>query len=236
MSRSSRDDLAATAAEPPENPTESREAPEEPEARTTGKTARRLSLQARLLTLAAVVLALGVLFWPRGSEDEEAPGGFLIDAGGRPVPVASRMAPVTLVHFWATWCPPCMTEVPSLDRLSEDFAEFRGDFTILMVAVDDDRERVESFVGDRASSVLYDPSWEVTHRYGTRKLPESYLVVRGTVQERWIGPQDWSDPEIRERIREAIDALRQDSQTASLEAARSPYSRPEGRGTGDLEG
>ncbi len=226
MSRSSRDHRAATAAENPAGPPESQGASEEPEARGTGQTARRLSLQARLLTLAAAVLALGVLFWPRGGEDEEAPGGFLIDAGGRPVPVASRMAPVTLVHFWATWCPPCMTEVPSLNRLSEDFAEFRGDFTILMVAVDDDRERVESFVGDRASSVLYDPSWEVTHRYGTRKLPESYLVVRGTVEERWIGPQDWGDPEIRERIREAIDGLREDTQTASVEAARPPSPRP----------
>jgi thiol-disulfide isomerase/thioredoxin len=179
-------------------------------------TARRLSLQARIFTVVVALLAAAVLFWPRGSGDEEAPGGFLIDAGGRPVPVAARMAPVTLVHFWATWCPPCMTEVPSLDRLSEDFAEYRGDFTILMVAVDDDQERVKSFVGDRASSVLYDPSWEVTHRYGTRKLPETYLVVRGTVKERWIGPQDWGDPDIRRQIREAIDGLRSGEQTAEL--------------------
>jgi thiol-disulfide isomerase/thioredoxin len=179
-------------------------------------TARRLSLQARIFTVAVALLAAAVLVWPRGTGNEEAPGGFLIDAGGRPVPVAARMAPVTLVHFWATWCPPCMTEVPSLDRLADDFAEYRGDFTILMVAVDDDQERVESFVGDRASSVLYDPSWEVTHRYGTRKLPESYLVVRGTVKERWIGPQDWGDPDIREQIREAIDGLRSGEQTAEL--------------------
>ncbi|MGD2115094.1 MAG: TlpA disulfide reductase family protein [Acidobacteriota bacterium] len=181
-----------------------------------GTTARRLSLQARIFTIAVALLAAAVLFWPRGAGNEEAPGGFLIDAGGRPVPVAARMAPVTLVHFWATWCPPCMTEVPSLDRLADDFAEYLGDFTILMVAVDDDRERVEDFVGDRASSVLYDPSWEVTHRYGTRKLPETYLVVRGTVKERWIGPQDWGDEDIRAQIREAIDGLRSGSQTASL--------------------
>ena len=176
---------------------------------------RRLSLQMRILTVLVALVAIGVLFWPRGEGGREAPGGFLIDAGGRPVPVGSRMAPVTLVHFWATWCPPCMTEIPSLDRLADDFGEFRGDFTILMVSVADDMERVETFVGDRASSVLYDPSWEVAHRYGTRKLPESYLVVRGEVVERWIGPQEWGDPGIRERIREAIDGLRSGEQTAS---------------------
>ena len=171
-------------------------------------TSRRLSLQTRILTVLAAVLALGVLFWPRGGGDAEAPGGFLVDSGGRPVPMGSRMAPVTLVHFWATWCPPCMTEVPSLGRFAEDFSQYRGDFTILMVAVDDDPQRVQEFVGDRIGSVLYDPSWDVTHRYGTRKLPETYLVVRGKVEERWIGPQDWTDPKIRQRIADAIDGVR----------------------------
>jgi thiol-disulfide isomerase/thioredoxin len=174
-----------------------------------GVEARRLSRQTQVLVLLLAAAAAAVVFWPRGDGTHEAPGGFLIDAGGRPVPVGSRMAPVTLVHFWATWCPPCMTEIPSLNRLSDDFGEYRGDFTILMVSVADDMERVETFVGDRRSSVLYDPSWEVAHRYGTRKLPETYLVVRGKVVERWIGAQDWSDPDVRETILEAVKGLRE---------------------------
>jgi len=170
---------------------------------------RRLSRQTQVLVLLLAAAAAAVVFWPRGDGTKEAPGGFLIDAGGRPVPIGSRMAPVTLVHFWATWCPPCMTEIPSLNRLSDDFGEYRGDFTILMVSVADDMSRVETFVGDRLSSVLYDPSWEVAHRYGTRKLPETYLVVHGTVVERWIGAQDWSDPDVRETILEAVKGLRE---------------------------
>lgn len=169
---------------------------------------RALRLQTRIVAILVAVMAVTVVFWPRGDGSREAPGGFLIDQQGRPVPVASRMAPVTLVHFWATWCPPCMTEIPSLGNLAEDFGQYRGDFTILMVAVDDDMERVEEFVGNRIGAVLFDPSWEVTHRYGTRKLPETYLVVKGQVAERWIGAQDWSDPEIRQRVQEAIDGLR----------------------------
>ncbi len=178
---------------------------------------RQLSRQTQGLVVLLAAAALAVLFWPRGDGTRQAPGGFLIDAGGRPVPVASRMAPVTLVHFWATWCPPCMTEIPSLERLSDDFAEYRGDFTILMVSVADDMERVESFVGERLSSVLYDPQWEVAHRYGTRKLPETYLVVRGEVVERWIGAQDWGDPRIRQTVLEAVRGLREPEQTAALE-------------------
>lgn len=184
-----------------------------------GPETRRLSRQTQILVVLLAASALAVLFWPRGDGTREAPGGFLIDAGGRPVPVGSRMAPVTLVHFWATWCPPCLTEIPSLSRLSDDFAEYRGDFTILMVSVADDMEQVESFVGDRLSSVLYDPSWEVAHRYGTRKLPETYLVVGGKVVERWIGAQDWHDPRIRRTILEAVQGLREPEQTAAVESA-----------------
>lgn len=182
---------------------------------SSGVGPRQLSRQTQALVALLAAAALAVVFWPRGDGTREAPGGFLIDAGGRPVPVGSRMAPVTLMHFWATWCPPCMTEVPSLNRLADDFGEYRGDFTLLMVSVADDMERVESFVGDRLSSVLYDPSWEVTHRYGTRKLPETYLVVEGEVVERWIGAQDWDDPEIRQTILEAVLGLREPERTAA---------------------
>lgn len=191
---------------------------------TQGVDDRRLGRQTQILVLLLAVAAAAVVFWPQGDGTREAPGGFLIDAGGRPVPVASRMAPVTLVHFWATWCPPCMTEVPSINRLADDFADYRGDFTVLMVSVADDMQRVETFAGDRLSSVLYDPSWEVAHRYGTRKLPETYLVVRGTVVERWIGAQNWSDPKIRQRILDAIQGLRE--QTASGGEDKTETGRP----------
>ncbi|HSL84359.1 MAG TPA: TlpA disulfide reductase family protein [Thermoanaerobaculia bacterium] len=187
---------------------------------SSGVEPRQLSRQTQVLVALLAAAALAVVFWPRGDGTREAPGGFLIDAGGRPVPVGSRMAPVTLMHFWATWCPPCRTEVPSLSQLAEDFGDYRGDFSVLMVSVADRVDEVEKFmeetlVENRFNSVLYDPSWEVTHRYGTRKLPETYLVVQGRVVERWIGAQDWNDPEIRQTILEAVLGLREPERTAA---------------------
>lgn len=163
----------------------------------------RLGLQARLVVAAVALAALAVLFWPRGDGTSQAPGGFLLDGDGRPQTLAARMAPVTLVHFWATWCPPCITEIPALERLWTDFGD-RPDFEVVMVAVDDTNEKVEPFVGSRAPMMLYDPQWEVAHRYGTRKLPETYLVVGGRVVEKWIGAQNWDDPEIRGAIAERL--------------------------------
>jgi thiol-disulfide isomerase/thioredoxin len=156
--------------------------------------------QARWIAAVITLLGLGVLLWPRGGDGTTAaPAGFLLDAGGRAATLGARLAPVTLVHFWATWCPPCIEETPALDRLVRDFGGDRN-FAVLRVAVADSSSRVEEFLGAGAPSVLYDPQWEVAHRYGTDQLPETYLVVGGRIVEKFIGEVDWDDPAVRQKI------------------------------------
>jgi len=165
---------------------------------------RSIGRQANWLVVLVALIAVATLFWPRGDGSFAAPGGFLIDANGRPQTLGTRMAPVTLVHFWATWCPPCLTEIPTLDDLTEEFRATHPDFQVLMVAVQDDVDKVETFLGDSPGVVLYDHNWDVAHRYGTRKLPETYLVVRGRVVQRWEGAQNWNDPEVRAVVEAAL--------------------------------
>jgi thiol-disulfide isomerase/thioredoxin len=150
--------------------------------------------------LGAVALAILVmLFWPHG-KGTSAPGGFLLDGDGRPSPMGSRLAPVTLVHFWATWCPPCIQESPGIQRLAADLAGYH-DFSLLMIAVQDRKDKVGHFLGPEAAAmVLYDPSWDVAHRYGTDQLPETYLVVRGKVVQKFVGATDWDNPDLRRRL------------------------------------
>jgi thiol-disulfide isomerase/thioredoxin len=177
----------------------------------------------KLFAIGLSLLALVALFWPRSEGTFEATGGYLLDGDGRPITVASRLAPVTLVHFWATWCAPCITEIPALKRLAADFAD-EPEFDLVMVAVENEATDVERFLGNLAPMALFDPSWEVAHRYGTRKLPETYLVVGGKVLEtpsqrdqlestgipldgdtpRWVGQTNWDDPIIREELREVL--------------------------------
>lgn len=173
------------------------------EANEKSASRKELSWQAKVAVLGVALCALAALFWPRSEGAFEAPGGFLLDAGGRPVPLGSRLAPVTLVHFWATWCPPCIVEIPALQRLFATLNE-EDDLELVMVAVSDTVEKVEGFLGAGSGMVLYDPRWEVAHRYGTRKLPETYLVVRGRVVEKFEGATDWDAPEVRRRLRELI--------------------------------
>jgi thiol-disulfide isomerase/thioredoxin len=159
----------------------------------------RLGLPARLGLVALAVCALAALFWPRGNAVIQEPGGLLYDASGRSATIGPRLAPVTLVHFWATWCPPCVQETPKLKRLVHDFSG-HSDFAVLMVAVADSADRVQTFLGPGSEMVLFDPNWKVANRYGTDKLPETYLVIRGQVVRKWVGMTDWDDPALRAEL------------------------------------
>ncbi|MCB1035901.1 MAG: TlpA family protein disulfide reductase [Acidobacteria bacterium] len=173
---------------------------------TDGRALRRQALGMFFIIL---ILSLGALIWPRGDGTSLAPAGFLLDASGRPTTLGDHMTPVVLLHFWSTWCPPCITEIPALERLAADF-EGRPGFQVMMVAVDDELEKVRPFVGNqRAFSVLYDPQWEVAHRYGTRKLPETYVIVNGRKIEKlkFIGATPWDDPGIRATLSTIIDMV-----------------------------
>ena len=151
------------------------------------------------LALAALVACtLAALFWPGESERDAA--GYLVDIAGRPAPLGERLEPVTLVHFWATWCPPCLTEIPALLRLREEFSQ-PGAAAVVLVAVNDSPDKVKTFLGDAAAEALFDPNWEVARRYGTQLLPETYLLVDGRVAEKFTGATDWDDPRVRERLR-----------------------------------
>lgn len=168
-----------------------------------------LGKQAWLIIGALVICALAALFWPKGSGTFKEPGGFLFDAEGRATTLGPKLEPVSLVHFWATWCPPCRDEIPSLQRLARDFSNY-DDFGLVMVAVADETQKAKVFLGDWGTMALYDPNWDVAKRYGTDKLPETYLVVNGEVVKKFVGQTDWDNPELRaliaSRLKEAGSA------------------------------
>ena len=174
---------------------------------------------ARFAFPIVALVALVALFWPSSEErinlkafrkaakGQAAPVGMLIDSSGRPVPFGKRIRPVTLVHFWATWCPPCITEIPSILKLADDYAPDH-DFALIMIAVADDIEKAGTFLGDRLEEALFDHDWKLTHSYGTEKVPETHLVVNGKVVESFIGATDWSQPEIRQLLDASLARVR----------------------------
>jgi peroxiredoxin len=169
-----------------------------------------------LLLILAVVVGLLFLFLvakqgPQSNriiqQGDRAPEFRLSALDGKQVGLSDYRGKVVLVHFWATWCPPCVEELPVLDRMYRGLAG--RDLEVLAVSVDEGgADGVASFLKKNAVSlpVLLDPGASVAHSYGTFKFPETYILDRnGIVRYKVIGEADWSNPEIVKAIRNMID-------------------------------
>ncbi len=112
--------------------------------------------------------------------------------------LAKELAPATLVHFWATWCPPCRQEIPSLLAFVSEQGETR--LKLVLVAVADERDRAVAFVGNPRYPVLFDPVWDVANRFRTQQLPETHLVLDGKLAASFVGAADWHDSVARRTV------------------------------------
>ena len=99
---------------------------------------------------------------------------------------------VVFVNFWATWCPPCVEEMPSMKRLAERMAS-DPNFVLLAVSADDEWGPVRDFFQTKAPpfEVLLDASGKLARQYGTEKFPETYIIADGELVGYVIGPRDW---------------------------------------------
>lgn len=127
------------------------------------------------------------------SPPQPAPETGFTDADGKPVSLADFKGKPVVVNFWATWCQPCLKEMPSLDRLQ---AEFDGRLTI--AAVSEDRagaKRVGPFVaamGLKKLTIYLDPKAELGHAFNVRGLPTSIVIdAGGRVVGRVEGAAEW---------------------------------------------
>ena len=126
-----------------------------------------------------------------------APAFSLQSRDGKPLDLAAYRGKVVLLNFWATWCPPCREEEPSLRKLAQ--AMDPGKFQLVAVSVDDGWPVVEKFFGGNPPpyTVALDQGARIATRYGTSKFPESYLIdSSGTLRLKFIGPRNWTDPSV----------------------------------------
>jgi peroxiredoxin len=124
---------------------------------------------------------------------DRAPEIRLQSVDGKTVSLADYRDKVVLVHFWATWCPPCVEEIPTLERFSQQV--LGTDIEVLAISVDESADALKTFLDKNKLHfpVLRDPGGKAAGSYGTTKFPETYVVGRdGMVRYKVIGPMDWS--------------------------------------------
>ena len=126
-----------------------------------------------------------------------APDLLLLRPDGSSLRLADLRGKPVLLHFWATWCPPCKKELPGLLELGRD-----GQFEVVAVTLDEDWAEVRSFFGGEIpSEVLQDRSGHSAMKYDVSTLPDTYLLATdGTLLLRFGGARNW-------RARAARDLL-----------------------------
>jgi len=171
--------------------------------------------KAVLIAIIGVLAVIGFLFFYGQNsgqrvklirEGDRAPEFSLLSLDGKAISLASYRGKVVMVHFWATWCPPCVEELPTLERLNRAYAG--KDLEILAISVDEGGAgAVGQFMQKNrfALPVMLNPDQSVARQYGTIKFPETYLVDReGIVRRKVIGAVDWTSPAAQEIIQAMV--------------------------------
>ena len=149
----------------------------------------------------AVSLALLVLCGCYGSSRPPRIGtsapDFILQDTDHKVELRNFRGKIVVLNFWATWCPPCVEEMPSLVQLEQRLSS-KG-VTVIGISVDVDGDAYHKFLKDYKVDFLTvrDPDQKTSHLYGTFKYPETYIIdSKGIVRRKFIGAVDWSSPEI----------------------------------------
>jgi peroxiredoxin len=159
---------------------------------------------------------------PVSSRTVVAPEFSLQDLDGNVRRLASFRGRVVLLSFWATWCPPCRTEMPLMEALHQ---AYKGhDFEVVAVASDvQGAEVVQPFVTqlDLSFTTLLDTTGQVTRLYGVTSLPTTYLLDReGRLVTVAVGSHDWAKADARALIRSLLDPAQPTPVLHSPEATR----------------
>lgn len=124
---------------------------------------------------------------------------FTVADDDRKITLSELHGKTVVLNFWATWCPPCVEEMPSLLSMQQRLKD-KG-VTVLAVSVDVDDNAYHRFLKDHNVNLLTvrDPDQKSNRLYGTFRYPETYVIDRnGKVRRKFIGPVDWNQPEVVE--------------------------------------
>ncbi|MBN2050497.1 MAG: TlpA family protein disulfide reductase [Spirochaetales bacterium] len=149
-------------------------------------------------------LGFGVPQKPLASED------FTLDnLSGQEVSLSGLRGKVVFLNFWATWCGPCRSEMPSMEKL---YTNFKGKpFEMLAVAslLGDTKESINNYIagGDYSFPVLLDPDGSVGNIYGVQGIPTTYIIGKdGQIIARLVGAYNWSNKQVVDLLASLVNS------------------------------
>lgn len=146
-----------------------------------------------LVPFCITLLLVGCDQQPQLAEkDKPAPNFTLIDIKGKTWELADLKGQVVIVNFWATWCSPCRSEMPSMQKIYTTLPADK--FKILAILSNDDPAIAKSFAkkGGFTFPILIDPEKKSAQAYGITGVPETFIIDKqGIIREKYIGAVQW---------------------------------------------
>jgi cytochrome c biogenesis protein CcmG/thiol:disulfide interchange protein DsbE len=178
-----------------------------------------VTLRQQWLFVAAIVAVLGggLAVGAYAMRDELFPVGVgsrapnfvarTVDGTNAVRTLADYRGKVVVLNLWATWCPPCIEEMPSFERLKNAVKD--TGLAIVAVSVDEvvGADSVLKFARNLGTTfdILLDSTHAIDRLYQTTGWPETFVIARdGTIRKKWIGPADWSSPANVALVRELL--------------------------------
>jgi peroxiredoxin len=138
---------------------------------------------------------------------DTAPQFSIATDAGRTLTRSDFGGKLLVLNFWATWCPPCLEELPSLDEFQKTFAD--SGVVVLGVSVDQNLRSYRGFLAKTkvAFQTARDPEGKIAADYGTFKYPETYIIdSQGVVVEKIVGAVNWTDAGMIARVKRLISS------------------------------
>lgn len=125
------------------------------------------------------------------------------DKSGNVVQLNDLKGKVVFINFWATWCPPCIHELPSIDQLRQSLKDNK-DIVFLMVDVDGDIDKSSAFMAENKYDLpLYVPAGDIPPTFLGQSIPTTVILDRsGKIAERLEGSRDYGTPEIKKALQD----------------------------------
>jgi peroxiredoxin len=157
-----------------------------------------------LCTAAFLAVIVASLRDTSPKEGSTAPAFSITTDSGRQVSVNSFGGKVLVLNFWATWCAPCIEEIPSLNAMQQRFA--KSGVVVVAISIDKNSRKYHAFL-DRihvSFDTARDPSAGISERYGTFQYPETYIIKDGKIMRKFPNAENWTSDDLTQYIQSLL--------------------------------
>lgn len=157
-----------------------------------------------MLTICFVSVIAWSLRDTSAKEGGPAPAFSIKTDEGKVVTASAFGGKILVLNFWATWCAPCVQEIPSLNEFQRRFA--KSGVVVVAISVDKNDRKYKTFLSRIPVSfeTARDPSQDVSAEYGTFQFPETYIIKDSRIMRKFPNAEDWLSDDMTQYVQSLL--------------------------------